>query len=106
MMRTTLELARPFQISTLHQREGVWQQALYTADLQSNRASSLEPSDPEGETFPLGQSGPANEKSDPDDQTTQRRFTGSITEAPVKPALTITPVREFVRFDIVVTLRE
>ncbi|GBO01060.1 hypothetical protein AVEN_98152-1, partial [Araneus ventricosus] len=50
MTRTTPELAPPLQTPNV-------QQAPYTADLQWNRVSDLEPSGPKAETLPLGHRG-------------------------------------------------
>ncbi|GBL96354.1 hypothetical protein AVEN_238711-1 [Araneus ventricosus] len=59
MTRTTPELAPPPQGSASYQREDVWplrmtyvQQVPYTAGLQWNWVSNLEPSGPESETLP------------------------------------------------------
>ncbi|GBL77476.1 hypothetical protein AVEN_41861-1 [Araneus ventricosus] len=65
MPRKIPELA-PLEIFAPHQRENVCpttydsmlNRATYTADLQWNRVSSLEPSSFEAETLPLGHSGP------------------------------------------------
>ncbi|GBN98974.1 hypothetical protein AVEN_44470-1 [Araneus ventricosus] len=65
MARTTPELAPPLQTSTPHQREDAWPPLMiqsgagpYSADLQWNRVSSLEPSGPKAETLPLGHRSP------------------------------------------------
>ncbi|GBM37989.1 hypothetical protein AVEN_171171-1 [Araneus ventricosus] len=66
MTRATPEIPPPLQTSTLHQQEDVWPPTYdlacsgpaYTADLQWNRVSSLEPSDPKAATLPLGHRGP------------------------------------------------
>ncbi|GBL72273.1 hypothetical protein AVEN_115235-1 [Araneus ventricosus] len=64
MTRTTPELEPPLQTSAPVQREDVplltydLQQAQYTMDLQWNRVSNLECSDPEAETLALDHSGP------------------------------------------------
>ncbi|GBM65030.1 hypothetical protein AVEN_68951-1 [Araneus ventricosus] len=43
------------------------QQAPYTADLQWNRVSSLEPSGPKAETLPLGHRGPEPAEEAPEE---------------------------------------
>ncbi|GBL85758.1 hypothetical protein AVEN_193202-1 [Araneus ventricosus] len=66
MTRTISELAHPLQTSAPHQREDVWhltydltcKRPTYTADLQCNRVSNLEPSGPKAETLSLGHRGP------------------------------------------------
>ncbi|GBM71115.1 hypothetical protein AVEN_43821-1 [Araneus ventricosus] len=63
MTRTASDLVPPFETSTPHQRGDVLPPtfdltALYTADIQLNRVSNLQPFDPEVETLPLGQHGP------------------------------------------------
>ncbi|GBO28147.1 hypothetical protein AVEN_61808-1, partial [Araneus ventricosus] len=65
MTRTTSGLATPLQTSAPHQREDACTPTYdlkcimpkYTADLQWNRVSNMEPSGPEAEILPLGHRG-------------------------------------------------
>ncbi|GBN36892.1 hypothetical protein AVEN_176902-1 [Araneus ventricosus] len=66
MTRTTPQLARPLQTSAPHQWEDVWpltydltgKRPTYTAILQWNQVSNLEPSGSEAETLQLGHRDP------------------------------------------------